>query len=154
MEAVPVRTWRLLGVVVCLFPAGQSFAAELKGPTPAAAEMDRDLMEVTIPQLQRYYAQRKYTVTQVVDWYLDRIGRYNGVYRAMEQVFADDARATAAQEDAHAVVPVNAGVEANTPGASDASNTIAARRGPLWGIPIVIKANTSIAGKVTSDGWK
>jgi Asp-tRNA(Asn)/Glu-tRNA(Gln) amidotransferase A subunit family amidase len=93
--------------------------------------MDRDLMEVTVPQLQRYYAQRKYTVSQVVDWYLDRIARYNGVYRAVEQVFADDARATAAQEDADA-----------------------ARRGPLWGIPIVIKANTSIVGKVTTDGWK
>ncbi len=126
-----MRTWRLLGVVVCLFPAGQSFAAEPKAPTPAAAEMDRDLMEVTVPQLQRYYAQRKYTVSQVVDWYLDRIARYNGVYRAVEQVFADDARATAAQEDADA-----------------------ARRGPLWGIPIVIKANTSIVGKVTTDGWK
>ena len=28
-----------------------------------------------------------------------------------------------------------------------------AQRGPLWGVPIVIKANTSIAGKVTTDGW-
>ena len=28
-----------------------------------------------------------------------------------------------------------------------------AERGPLWGVPIVIKANTSIAGKVTTDGW-
>ena len=24
---------------------------------------------------------------------------------------------------------------------------------PLWGVPIVIKANTSIAGEVTTDGW-
>ncbi len=27
-------------------------------------------------------------------------------------------------------------------------------RGPLWGVPIVIKANTSIKGLVTSNGWK
>ena len=26
--------------------------------------------------------------------------------------------------------------------------------GPLWGVPIVIKANTSIEGLVTTDGWK
>ena len=25
--------------------------------------------------------------------------------------------------------------------------------GPLWGVPIVIKANTSIAGQITTDGW-
>ena len=30
--------------------------------------MDRDLIEVTIPQLHRYYAEHKYTVSQVVDW--------------------------------------------------------------------------------------
>jgi Asp-tRNA(Asn)/Glu-tRNA(Gln) amidotransferase A subunit family amidase len=27
------------------------------------------------------------------------------------------------------------------------------RRGILWGVPVVIKANTSIAGEVTTDGW-
>jgi len=27
-------------------------------------------------------------------------------------------------------------------------------RGPLWGIPIVVKANTSIKGLITTDGWK
>jgi amidase len=96
--------------------------------------MDKDLMEVTIPQLQGYYSQHKYTVTQVVDWYLERIARYNGVYRAVEQVFDTDARAVAAREDAEAVG--------------------AAKHGPLWGVPIVIKANTSIEGKVTTDGWE
>jgi Asp-tRNA(Asn)/Glu-tRNA(Gln) amidotransferase A subunit family amidase len=29
----------------------------------------------------------------------------------------------------------------------------AAFHGPLWGVPIVIKANTSIEGEVTTDGW-
>ncbi len=28
-----------------------------------------------------------------------------------------------------------------------------ATHGPMWGVPIVIKANTSIAGQVTTDGW-
>ena len=94
--------------------------------------MERDLIEVTIPQLQRFYATHKYTVSQVVDWYLARIARYNGIYKPIEQVFEADARAAAAREDAAA----------------------AAAHGALWGVPIVIKANTSIQGKVTTDGWQ
>jgi Asp-tRNA(Asn)/Glu-tRNA(Gln) amidotransferase A subunit family amidase len=27
-------------------------------------------------------------------------------------------------------------------------------RGPMWGVPIVVKANTSIRGLITTDGWK
>jgi len=94
--------------------------------------MERDMMEVTIPQLHSYYDKHKYTVAQVVDWYLARIHRYNGVYRPLEQVFDADARALAAREDAEAK----------------------AEHGPLWGIPIVVKANTSIQGKVTTNGWE
>jgi len=95
-------------------------------------QMNRDLMEVTVDQLHGYYAQHKYTVTQVVDWYLARIKRYNGIYRPLEQVFDSEARAAAAREDAQADSEPH---------------------GPLWGVPIVIKANTSIQGKVTTDGW-
>ncbi|GAC1452219.1 MAG: amidase [Steroidobacteraceae bacterium] len=99
---------------------------------PSPAQMDRDLLEVTIPQLQQFYAARKYTVTQVVQWHLARIRRYNGVYRALETVMESAALATAAREDKEP----------------------AAARGPLWGVPIVIKANTSIQGEVTTDGWE
>src|SRR5580704_4104359 len=67
----------VIGLCVLTLSSGASAAA----PAPASGTaMDRDLMEVTIPQLHRYYEQRKYTVTQVVDWYLARIARYNGVY--------------------------------------------------------------------------
>jgi len=45
-----------------------------RGHSPA--EMDRQLLEATIPQLQRLYAGRKYTVAQVVSRHLDRIHRY------------------------------------------------------------------------------
>jgi amidase len=129
-----VHKCRLFELVIGLCAMCLAFTSEAKPPTRSAVEMDHDLLEVTIPQLQRYYARRKYTVTQVVDWYLDRIARYNGVYRAIEQVFDTDARAAAAREDAQA----RAG----------------AMQGPLWGVPIVIKANTSIDGKVTTDGWE
>src|SRR5579863_4861963 len=100
---------------------------------PSPAQLDRDLLEVTIPQLQEFYRARKYTVTQVVQWHLARIHRYNGVYRAVETVMESAALATAAREDQEAT---------------------AAARGPLWGVPIVIKANTSIQGEVTTDGWE
>jgi len=93
--------------------------------------MDRDLLEVTVPQLQQMYREHKYTVTQVVQWYMSRIAKYNGIYRAVQNVDAAGALATAAREDAE-----------GTP------------HGALWGIPIVTKANTSVKGLVTTDGWR
>ncbi|HEU4418464.1 MAG TPA: amidase, partial [Planctomycetota bacterium] len=102
-------------------------------PDPVA--IDRDLLDVTVGQLHRFYAERKYTVTQVVTWHLDRIDRYNGVYGAVETVFRREALAEAAQQDAE-----------------QAQGSIA--RGPLWGVPVVVKANTSIAGQVTTAGWQ
>src|SRR5688572_5249589 len=95
---------------------------------PAASAIDRDLMDVTVPRLQQLYADKKYTVTQVVRWHLDRIDRYNGVYGALETVLRDEALAAAARQDAAS----------------------GGRRGPLWGVPIVIKANTSVEGHVTT----
>jgi Asp-tRNA(Asn)/Glu-tRNA(Gln) amidotransferase A subunit family amidase len=102
----------------------------------SSATIDRDLLDVTVPQLQRFYAEKKYTVTQVVQWHLDRIARYNGVYGAIETVLRSEALADAARQDAEAA-----------PGGSVA-------RGLLWGVPIVIKANTSIKGQVTTAGWE
>jgi len=118
---------------------GAAIAGLLVGATTARAEpvaanpIDHDLIEVSVPRLHDLYDQRRYTVRQVVDWYLARIARYNGIYHPIEQVFANEARALADKEDA-----------AGGPSAT---------HGPLWGVPIVIKANTSIAGKVTTDGW-
>jgi Asp-tRNA(Asn)/Glu-tRNA(Gln) amidotransferase A subunit family amidase len=99
--------------------------------------MDRDLLEVTIPQLEELYRSHKYTVTEVVQWHMARIARYNGIYRAIETLDEKSALATAAREDA----------DAKSGGSSF-------RRGPMWGVPIVIKANTSIKGMITTDGWK
>jgi len=99
--------------------------------------MDRDLMEVTIPQLQDFYKSRKYTVTDVVHWYMARIAKYNGVYQAVQNVDAKGALAAAAAEDA----------ESKARGGGYVG-------GPLWGVPIVTKANTSVQGLVTTDGWK
>jgi Asp-tRNA(Asn)/Glu-tRNA(Gln) amidotransferase A subunit family amidase len=100
-------------------------------PAPAPA-IDRDLLDVTVPGLRQLYAERKYTVTQVVQWHLDRIDRYNGVYGAIETVLRDQALAAAKREDAEA----------------------GGTHGALWGVPVVIKANTSVKGQVTTAGWE
>ena len=105
-------------------------------PQSSTSKIDNDLAEVTIPQLQAMYASRKYTVTQVTQWYLNRIARYDGVYHAVIHVDATGALATAAAEDA---AKKQAG-KAFKPTA-------------LWGIPMVVKANTSVKGLVTSNGW-
>ena len=99
--------------------------------------MDRDLLEVTIPQLEQLYRSHKYTVTEVVRWYMARIEKYNGIYRAVQNLDVPGALATAAREDAEAKAGGSGFV-----------------RGPMWGVPIVTKANTSIKGLITTDGWK
>ncbi|WP_263366548.1 amidase [Edaphobacter bradus] len=98
-----------------------------------ASSIDRDLMEVSVPQLEQLYAQHRYTVTQVTRWYLDRINRYDGTYRALLYLDAEAALRTAAAED---------------------GEPPSAHHGALWGVPILIKANTSVQGWVTSAGWE
>src|SRR5277367_3425651 len=117
------RRWYFLLVLTVLAAPGFANAAQ--------DAMNHDLLEVTVPQLEQMYRDHKYTVTQVVQWYMARIAKYNGIYRAVQDVDATGALATAAREDAE-----------GTP------------HGPLWGVPIVTKANTSIKGLVTTDGWK
>ena len=120
----------LLWVTQPILAQGISFA-----PVPHAAAMDRDLMDVTVERLETLYREHRYTVTQVVQWHLDRIARYNGVYRAVQTVNAKSALAEAAREDA----------EAQKPGFQPS---------PLWGVPVVTKANTSVKGVITTDGWR
>src|SRR5215469_903278 len=99
--------------------------------------IDRDLLEVTVPQLEELYAQHKYTVADVVRWHIARAKKYNGIYRAIQNFDEQAALAAAAREDAEASA---AGKDFH--------------RGALWGVPIVTKANTSVEGLITTDGWK
>ncbi len=92
-------------------------------------------MEVTVDHLHALYRDHRYTVTQVVQWHLDRIALYNGIYRAVQTVNDKAALAEAAREDAEAQ-------QANF------------NPGLLWGVPIVTKANTSIKAQVTTDGYR
>ena len=129
--------WRVL-LLVAVSVSGYTHAQAKPSSQGARQQaMDRDLLEVTIPKLEQLYRDRKYTVTEVTAWYISRIQKYNGIYRAVESIDEKGALATAAREDA----------EAKSGGAKFF-------RGPMWGVPIVIKANTSIEGLITSDGWK
>ncbi len=122
--------------VSCAILGAQATTAPVVKSASARA-MDHDLMEVTVPRLEAMYRSHKYTVKQVVEWYEARIERYNGIYRAVQDVDWEGALETAAREDAEA--------QAGGPNF---------HRGPLWGVPIVMKENTSMKGLVTSDGWK
>lgn len=107
--------------------------------TPNAAKMDRDLSEVSVTKLHRLYRARIYTVRQVTEWYLARIDTYNPTYKPILELDRAGALKRADAED----------TAAKTPAALAAK----LKSEPLWGVPIVIKANTSIAGLITSDGW-
>jgi Asp-tRNA(Asn)/Glu-tRNA(Gln) amidotransferase A subunit family amidase len=135
---IQVGFWYFL---IVLTVVGGSLSAQTTAPSAAKNgsqhAMDRDLFEVTIPQLEELYRSHKYTVTEVVQWYMARIARYNGIYRAVQTLDEKGALATAAREDAEAKAGGNS-----------------FRRGPMWGVPVVIKANTSIKGLITTDGWK
>jgi amidase len=99
-------------------------------PAAQQARMDRDLMEIDIPELHGLYARHKYTVEQVTRWYLGRIARYNGIYRDVQTVDVEGALAMARREDKDGGV-----------------------HGALWGVPMVIKANTAVKGLLDTDGW-
>jgi amidase len=126
---------RRLALAALPFVLGATLLGQPATVTPSSDAMDHDLLDVTVPELHRLYAERKYTVTQVVQWHLDRIDRYNGVYGAIETVLRRSALADAARQDANA------------------AKGEASARGALWGVPIVIKANTSVAGQITTAGW-
>jgi amidase len=139
-DFMKIRTslWYFL---VVLTVSGGPLNAQNAAPSPPKGTlqdaMDRDLLEVTIPQLEEMYRSHKYTVTEVVHWYMARIAKYNGIYRAVQNLDLQGALDTAAREDAEA-----------------AAGGSGFRRGPLWGVPIVTKANTSIKGLLTTDGWR
>jgi len=126
-----------LALLLALLLPATVIAQSPPASTSSQTRMDHDLLEITIPQLEDLYARHKYTVTQVVKWYLARVAKYNGIYRAVQNLDLPGAMKTAAEEDA----------------AAQASGA-AFKRGPLWGVPIVTKANTSVAGLVTTDGWQ
>ncbi|MEO6807035.1 MAG: amidase [Edaphobacter sp.] len=131
----------LLYFFAVLIVSGSTLSAQTAASQPQKTAsndaMDRDLLEVTVPQLEEMYRTHKYTVTEVVHWYMARIAKYNPIYRAVQNLDLQGALDAAAREDEEA--------------AAGGANF---HRGALWGVPIVTKANTSIKGLITTDGWR
>ena len=92
-------------------------------------------MDVSVAELEALYRARRYTVSQVVRWHLARMDRYDGLYRAVQTRADAAALAEAAREDSQL-------------------RTRGFKPGPLFGVPIVIKGNTSVQGLVTTAGFR
>src|SRR5947209_10711041 len=132
--AAPAAFWgkpMIVGLLIALSLAARPAAA---APPTSAPGIGSDLTDITVERLHALYRTHRYSVRQVVQWHLDRLRRYNGVYKVAPAILADEALAAADREDAQARRPDF-------------------RPLALWGVPIVIKANMSIEGRVTTAGW-
>ena len=102
---------------------------------PAAAREeapDIDVVELTAEQIQADYAESRYTAVQLTQAFLVRIERYEDLYNAFISM-NPDALSTAA--------------------ALDREYASTGPRGPLHGVPVVIKDNIDYAGQVTTAGY-
>ena len=118
-----------LATALLLFSAG--CAAPEAVPTPEEAP-DIDVVELTAGQIQADYAEGRYTAVQLTQAFLERINRHEDLYNAFISMNAD-ALATAA--------------------ALDREYASTGPRGPLHGVPVVIKDNIDQAGQVTTAGY-
>ncbi len=116
----------LLGLVALVIPA-QAAHVDLKSATLAA------LYEADISQIREAIQEELVTVTELTQYYLGRIEKYNGLFNCFITL-CDDALAVAAQRDAQ-LAQGNA-------------------EGLLFGVPVVIKDNMDLAGYHTTNGYK
>ena len=91
-----------------------------------------DVVELTAAELQEGYGAGAYTVVEVVQAFLDRIEGYEEHYNAFVSMNPDALEIAAALDG-----------ELRTTGP----------RGPLHGVPVVIKDNLDYAGLVTTAGF-
>ena len=106
--------------------------ATLVAPLPAAGQAI-DVVELTVADVQNGYAGGRFTAVELTRAFLDRIERYESRYNAFISM-NPDALAIAA--------------------ALDAEYASSGPRGPLHGVPVVIKDNIDYGGLVTTAGWQ
>jgi Asp-tRNA(Asn)/Glu-tRNA(Gln) amidotransferase A subunit family amidase len=92
-----------------------------------------DVVEMSAAELQAGYAARAFTAEDVTRAFLDRIAVYEAHYNAFVSMNPQ------ALADAQALDVEFAGT---------------GPRGPLHGVPVVIKDNIDVAGLVTTAGWE
>ena len=91
-----------------------------------------DVVELTATQVHQDLLAARYTVTELVQTFLDRIERYEDHYNAFISMNREALAVAAALDE-----------ELRTSGP----------RGPLHGVPVVIKDNLDYAGLVTTAGF-
>eukprot|EP00894_Picocystis_sp_ML_P000465 jgi/Pico_ML_1/50982/g2092.t1 len=98
----------------------------------ALASGDIDVVELTATQVQEAYEQGEYTAEELTMAFLERIEMYEPVYNAFVYLNPN------AVETAKAL---------------DKEYAASGPRGPLHGVPVVIKDNMNLAGVPTSNGY-
>lgn len=101
-------------------------------PAPVSSQ-SIDVTELTVAEIHEAYAAGAYTAADLTRAYLDRIRTYEGYYNAFISM-NPEALATAE--------------------ALDVEYAGSGPRGPLHGIPVVIKDNIDYGGLVTTAGWE
>jgi len=119
----------LAGSIVTLAVAGAVLAL---APSGASAQKI-DVVEMTVADVQRGYAEGAFTAVELTRAFLDRIGRYEERYNAFISM-NPEALATAE--------------------ALDVTYAGSGPVGPLHGVPVVIKDNIDYGGLVTTAGWE
>lgn len=125
---------RALAVALALVP-GTALHADSTFPTlPATQDQSVEVFEASIPDLQEAMTEGRVTSLELVDAYLSRIGAYDQEGPALNSMvyLNPNARAQAA--------------------ALDQERAIRGARGPLHGIPIILKDNYDTADLPTSGG--
>ena len=126
----------LIGALATLNCAGVACQTPTAGTLPSQSpEIDRDLFEVTS---RNWKSSTSHTSTPSPK-------SCAGTSRASRNTTASIAPSKLSMQPAPSPPP-----RTKTPRRTGE----AFQRGPLWGVPIVIKANTSVKGLVTTDGWK
>lgn len=113
-----------------LAPGGPVNGAPVQWPVPDPAI---DVVELAADQVQRDLRASRYTIVQLVQAFLDRIARYEDRYNAFVSMNPE------ALDQAEAL---------------DREYRARGPRGPLHGVPVVIKDNMDYAGLVTTAGFE
>jgi Asp-tRNA(Asn)/Glu-tRNA(Gln) amidotransferase A subunit family amidase len=123
-----------LVLVLSALTAAPLLGGQTNRPAPVAPAATFDVMEKTIEELQRAMAAREVTSRQLVEAYLARIEAYDKQGPALNAVAAVNPRAREAAE------------------ALDAERASGKVRGPLHGVPILVKDNYETVEMPTTAG--
>lgn len=112
--------------------AAAVIAAVVAAP-PALAGQSPDVVELTVEDVRAGYAASSFTAVELTRAFLARIERYEQRYNAFISMNPDALREAAALDRAYA---------------SEGP------KGPLHGVPVVVKDNIDMEGLVTTAGWE